>query len=278
MRAGTSLREQLHASIEHCDLCVFIATRNSVQSDWCSAELGAFWGSKKRVIVYVADDSLTDEDIPQQFKGDIWHRKIRDIVRDVKELLKDAVKKHQVEKQRETSPTRVADISVGALLDLIRSVLNERSLVPFSETMDRLAALVLSKTKKGGLELSPDFAASVKPYLARLTGEPMESLKTKGQGTWKNGFSMQTTTGHWIGYSCDESTYAHGDVEVHSGCLIIHVSSDLVDACAIVSAVSEVGVKQPIEYTIGEIVAQEGALLPGTMDRLGGFIIASNSP
>jgi hypothetical protein len=34
---GASLREQLRAAVERCSLCIFIATRKSVDSSWCGA-------------------------------------------------------------------------------------------------------------------------------------------------------------------------------------------------------------------------------------------------
>jgi len=238
--------------------------------------LGVFWVAEKRVIVYLADEALTDDDIPQQFKGDIWHRKIRDVVRDVKQLQNDMAKERQFEKQQATSATRVADISVGALLDLIRSVLNKKTIEPFSETMDRLATLVTSKTVIGAFQSSPDFVASIAPYLQALIGEPIESLKTTGKGIWTSGFSMTTTTGQWIGYSSDRTIYQGGDVEVHSGCLILHVTNGLVDASAIVSEISEIDIKEPTEYRLGKIIGHEGTVLPGVINRVSEFAIASN--
>jgi len=59
IRPGDSLREQLKAAVERCSLCIFIATRQSVDSSWCGAELGAFWGAGKPIIVYLAEASLT---------------------------------------------------------------------------------------------------------------------------------------------------------------------------------------------------------------------------
>ena len=50
--AGQSLREQLRITINACSVCVFIASQNSLKSEWCKAEIGAFWGSGKPVVVY----------------------------------------------------------------------------------------------------------------------------------------------------------------------------------------------------------------------------------
>ena len=50
IRPGASLREQLRAAVEQCGLCIFIATRKSISSSWCGAELGAFWGAGKPIL------------------------------------------------------------------------------------------------------------------------------------------------------------------------------------------------------------------------------------
>ena len=52
IRSGASLREQLRAAVEQCSLCIFVASRKSIDSSWCGAELGAFWGARKPIVVY----------------------------------------------------------------------------------------------------------------------------------------------------------------------------------------------------------------------------------
>jgi len=87
IRPGGSLREQLRAAVEQCRLCIFIATRKSIGSSWCGAELGAFWGAGKPIIVYLAEASLTDEELPQIVQGDVWERRISKIAERAKEIL-----------------------------------------------------------------------------------------------------------------------------------------------------------------------------------------------
>lgn len=74
MKAGILLREQLRTAIRECDVCLFLATRRSIGSSWCRAELGAFWGAGKRVVSLVQDPELTDLDLPPQLQGDLWTR------------------------------------------------------------------------------------------------------------------------------------------------------------------------------------------------------------
>ena len=71
MSAGKSLQEQLKEAIKKCGLCVFIATSRSVKSKWCNAELGAFWGFGKTVIVFLADPEIEEESLPPQFKDNL---------------------------------------------------------------------------------------------------------------------------------------------------------------------------------------------------------------
>ncbi len=90
IRSGASLREQLRAAVERCDLCIFIATRKSVESSWCGAELGAFWGAGKPILVYLAEASLNDDELPQIVQGDVWERRIAKIADRAKEIVGQA--------------------------------------------------------------------------------------------------------------------------------------------------------------------------------------------
>jgi hypothetical protein len=69
MSLGESLSSQLQQAINNCHTCVFLATRRSVESPWCGAELGAFWGAGKRVLLFMADPDLAETVLPPQFKG-----------------------------------------------------------------------------------------------------------------------------------------------------------------------------------------------------------------
>ncbi len=68
---GQSLAEGLRSAIEQCSMCIFLATSRSIESKWCLAELGAFWGSGKRVVIYVADPTVDESKLPPQFLGNL---------------------------------------------------------------------------------------------------------------------------------------------------------------------------------------------------------------
>jgi TIR domain len=83
MSAGKSLADQLRNAINECYACVFLATRQSVASSWCLAEVGAFWGAGKRVILFMGESGLTDADLPPQFKGSLWTDDIEYLIREL---------------------------------------------------------------------------------------------------------------------------------------------------------------------------------------------------
>jgi hypothetical protein len=89
-KPGSSLRDQLRQAISNCDVSVFIATHLALDSSWCLAGIAAFWGAGKPVIVYLADSSLKDEELPPIVQGDVWERRIARVVARAGELVKEA--------------------------------------------------------------------------------------------------------------------------------------------------------------------------------------------
>jgi hypothetical protein len=88
IKPGESLREQLREAIGSCAVCIFVATRNSVESSWCNAELGAFWGAGIPIITYRADTSLAQGRLPTIVQGDVWDRNLAHIAARAAELVK----------------------------------------------------------------------------------------------------------------------------------------------------------------------------------------------
>ena len=87
---GSSLADQLRIAIEQCGVCIFLATRRSIEAPWCLAELGAFWGAGKRVIVYLADPDVAKEKLPPQFQGNLWTTNAKQLLDTVKQALNTA--------------------------------------------------------------------------------------------------------------------------------------------------------------------------------------------
>lgn len=86
LKAGASLKDQLREAISKCDVCIFIATRSSVTSQWCLNEIGAFWGAEKRIVLFSANPDIENE-LPPLFKGDYWTCDAREVISQVREEL-----------------------------------------------------------------------------------------------------------------------------------------------------------------------------------------------
>lgn len=120
VKPGSSLRDQLREAVERCSVCIFVATRRALQSSWCGAELGAFWGAGKTVIVYLAEASLADEDLPPIVQGDVWERRISRVVTRAKEIVADA----SASAAGSAKPTHVANMTVEQLERLISTAVS----------------------------------------------------------------------------------------------------------------------------------------------------------
>jgi TIR domain len=88
---GEQLRARLREAVTKCPVCVFLATKNSLKSGWCLAEVGAFWGAGKPVIVFLDDNDLSDNDLPKQLQGDKWTRGIKEVVGSLKFYMDQAL-------------------------------------------------------------------------------------------------------------------------------------------------------------------------------------------
>lgn len=89
MSLGDSLSSQLQSAIRICEVCVLIATRHSVDSPWCLAELGAFWGAGKKVLMFMADADLTESMLPPQFKGTLLAHDANNLIDTLKKEIDD---------------------------------------------------------------------------------------------------------------------------------------------------------------------------------------------
>ena len=117
VKPGSSLRDQLRRAVEDCSVCVFVATRRALESSWCGAELGAFWGAGKPVIVYLAEPSLTEIDLPPIVQGDVWERRISRVVARANELVSHA--RGATDAEGEENSTSVGNMTAEQLERLI---------------------------------------------------------------------------------------------------------------------------------------------------------------
>lgn len=131
VKPGVSLREQLRAAVEKCGVCIFVATKPAIDSSWCGAELGAFWGAGKPIIVYLAEPSLTEDELPPIVQGDVWERRISRIADRTKELLSEA--KTQEATAATRAQTSVAELTVEQLERLIAGAMSMEAAAQKSE-------------------------------------------------------------------------------------------------------------------------------------------------
>jgi hypothetical protein len=153
MRGGTSLSEQLREAIAASEVCIFVATHRSVDSAWCGAELGAFWGAGKPVIIYLADSSLSEDKLPRQFQGHFLERRIRHVINAAKEYL------DTTEVREEQSP----EVILSSLI--LFSIYNQLEKGRIQEVLEWLDEF------KGEVFLSNTELALVQAILARLCGK-----------------------------------------------------------------------------------------------------------
>lgn len=192
MEAGASLRDQLRGAINRCDVCIFLATRSSIESKWCSAEIGAFWGAGKKVIVFISDPEITEEQIPPQFQGDLWTRDVREVIRNVQATIITADEMRRKEAARR--PRLVSEMTVATLYDVLTSLRNH------SGGALSLSDVMRSIQENNSANLA-DSEALVRPLVNSLIGVPNEIIQTTASKYWKVSFSLSTETGEWVGFA-----------------------------------------------------------------------------
>jgi hypothetical protein len=66
---GEDITQKLRKMIKACEVCILLATSNSLASKWCQMEMAAFWGVGKLVLILSPDGSLKVDDLPPYLKG-----------------------------------------------------------------------------------------------------------------------------------------------------------------------------------------------------------------
>jgi hypothetical protein len=243
MRVGASLKEQIRESIKKCDACIFLATHNSIDSEWCLAEMGAFWGAGKTVIVFMADSSLSENEVPVQFKGDLWTRDTRKVLESVKAELTAATERRKA--RLADKPKLVSAMTIDMLYDFISSIQ-----VSYSRTTSEAMILLREMFSDN----QADAAAFALPLLNGLVGAPAEILHSAGVRYWKYTFTLTTDTGEWVGFACSMINAASADG--YNNCLLVRYDGKLCVAAVTVGAVWEQA-GDVLGY--GDIIASAGA-------------------
>jgi hypothetical protein len=245
MMSGSSLREQLQEAINQCDICVFIATKNSLESKWCSAEIGAFWGIGKRVIVFIAESDVSEKDIPPQFQGDLWTNDIREVVRVVK-AEEDALRTNK-RKKDDFHPAHLSDLTVSTFYELLswmRSKSNE------DITIMEAVSMLLRAISKAEHPLSKEAKAEIQSRTLRLIDlliKAPESLVYSSLKEYLTRFSVTTNTGEWIGFG--KGPRYMTSVDVYENCIMLKFSKGKVESIVVISSIWE----QNGKLSMGEI-------------------------
>jgi CheY-like chemotaxis protein len=170
IKAGLLLREQLRQAVEECAVCIFVATHESGASSWCSAEMGAFWGAGKPVLVYLADSSLKEQGLPDIVKGDVWEQNMWKVAARAKELL--ATTKPTVGDGATDQPEQVGSMTATQLEKLIVGAVS----------------LALATTKNDGHAATPEEinqAAQDASGSILRGAQAIDSLSAQPEGDWQ---------------------------------------------------------------------------------------------
>lgn len=81
---GQLLGQKLQEAIAQSSVCLFLATEASVASNWCAAEVGAFWGAGKPVVVFLADNKVAEDTLPPQFKGQLYVKTAEKVIQSIR--------------------------------------------------------------------------------------------------------------------------------------------------------------------------------------------------
>ena len=214
-RAGELLSKQLQDAISRAALCVFIATRHSVSSSWCGAELGAFWGSAKRVLIYIADDNLTEAELPRQFQGHFLQRRIKGLVNDCRQYLEES-RAEQDARGPSSGDVTLRGVSRDELAGLIEDAIFRSS--SNSLAMSAFLDLEAKPLPSGDAEVSEDGQRQLQQVLTAFLGLTRPSVDDNASRRWPHAISVQTSTGDWRGYAktAEWKSYNY----VHTPCLL----------------------------------------------------------
>jgi hypothetical protein len=253
MKAGKSLKEQLRAGINACEVCIFLATPRSIESPWCAAEVGAFWGAGKRVILYKTDPTIDNAKIPPQLQEDLWTSDVKEVVRIVREDLTAANERKRQEAARR--PRLVSEMSISTLYDVLGSLKNQYlDNLPVPEAMRLIQENILTNLA--------DAEALIQPLIKQLVGVPREIVEEAASRQWPALFILKTDTGEWLGFA--KSPIDNKRIDGYTNCLLLLCDSKHCIAATAVSAI----VMQDARIDYDKIIAKFGETSLGDARQL----------
>lgn len=271
LRAGASLAEQLRQSILEAEVCVFVATRNSVESAWCGAELGAFWGAGKPVLIYIAEATLPETDLPRQFQGLLTERRISRVVESVRKCLDESKQEEQQEKKTVGPPSQAPAAGTTSLVGamtaeelklLVVEAVTRTQDAGFVETTMTRIALVL---RNGTLAEDTPEQRELRDLLSGLLSVSGTAVRegAKRVADWKLTFSFSTDTGDWLGLAQrwqDHDNYL-APIGYYKDCLTLRLGpGDRVEAVAVVESLTEHENLGIVDFSDPRLIVGRGTL------------------
>jgi len=202
LELGKPLAGQLREAVLLCDACIFIATQRSIKSEWCLAELGAFWGAGKRVIGLTADPDLEENKLPPQMRGDLWTNDVDRILETIEKIHQEVEQEKNKRSEKEQNPKMVTDLSVADFIQLIHQI-SPASTRPLALND---ALKVVRRELLKYYHISPQ-ASDIRLLGTSLKGVleiEMSIVLSEVRKLWRIPMNVQTETGLWIGGALEE--------------------------------------------------------------------------
>lgn len=202
--AGAALSDQLRDAISRSRGCIFIATANSVDSAWCSAELGAFWGAGKRVFVFVADTSLQTDRLPKQFQGHYLETRISRLVQACKEYLAEAPPATHPSAKAASDPP----LSLSAIGEAIESAIERVTIRSSAVSAFRQLGAVLQPLSSDSIHADRVDDAdkrALQSVLHQFLALSKPAIEEVAARDWPYRVQIMMTSGPWTGYAREET-------------------------------------------------------------------------
>jgi hypothetical protein len=88
IRASQNISDRIRAGLEESICCIFVLSTYSLESKWCHAEVGAFWGSGKPIVIYPTQPRC---EVPSYLSGIRVANDLSEMVFAIKQIMQESV-------------------------------------------------------------------------------------------------------------------------------------------------------------------------------------------